>query len=262
MLQGEALRSFKRDFENLGDVKIYESYFVFELTLLFLIRNVLQTDISLHIMIDVKGGIKMNFSLIDNGADSLKNAYNCIEKIDNLEDGRDHTLKDAVIFLNHGIEILLKVMLSKRSAALMFENIKDYQKAKVDLAKTNKRDVFEVNPHLKTISLTEALIRVEYLCDIEVENEMKAAILSLNSIRNKLMHFSVTLSDEEVSELIAKLEFCYNSVYDFFEENIEDFTDLIDKARFEYTSEEYYQDKAEWHAEILMEERRLEFWED
>lgn len=70
----------------------------------------------------------MKFSLVKNGADSLKNAFINIERIDELEIGHDHALKDAVIFLNHGIEILLKVILAKRSFALMFDNVKDYQK--------------------------------------------------------------------------------------------------------------------------------------
>lgn len=49
--------------------------------------------------------IKMG--LAENGADSLKAAYLIIEKLPSLEDGLSHNLKDAVISLNHGIEILL-----------------------------------------------------------------------------------------------------------------------------------------------------------
>ena len=165
------------------------------------------------------------------------------------------------IFLNHGIEILLKVILSKRSFALIFDNIKDYQKAKIELTKTGKKDVFEVNQNLKTVSLTEALIRVEYLCDIEIENDMKNAVLALNSVRNKIMHFSVEIEEDEVMELTKKLEFCYNVANNFFEKHIEDFNEFIDDARFEYTVEEYYQDKAEMHAEMMMEDMRLSRFE-
>ncbi|MFD4491669.1 hypothetical protein [Lysinibacillus fusiformis] len=199
----------------------------------------------------------MKFSLVKNGADSLKNAFINIERIDELEIGHDHALKDAVIFLNHGIEILLKVILAKRSFALMFDNVKDYQKAKIELSKTDKKDVFEVNPNLKTVSLTEALLRVEYLCDIEIDINMKSAVLALNSVRNKIMHFSVEIEEDEVLELTKKLEFCYNAVNNFFEKHIEDFDEFIDDARFEYTVEEYYQDKAEWHAEDMMDEMGL-----
>lgn len=43
----------------------------------------------------------------------------------------------------------------------------------------------------------------------------------------------------------------------FFEKHIEDFDEFIDDARFEYTVEEYSQDKAEWRAEDMMDEMRL-----
>lgn len=199
----------------------------------------------------------MHFSLKENGADSLKGTSKNIDKLDELQDGKDHVLKDAVIFLNHGIEILFKVMLSERSPALMFDNLKEYQKAKETLKKTDKNDVFEINPNLKTITLNEALARIEYLCDIDIESEMKAAIYELNKIRNQLMHFSLTLEEGEVENLINKLKFCYSTVCDFFEEHIEGIDELIDKARYEYTYEEYIQDKAEWQAELMMEEQRL-----
>lgn len=86
---------------------------------------------------------------------------------------------------------------------------------------------------------------------------MKSAVLALNSVRNKIMHFSVEIEEDEVLELTKKLEFCYNAVNNFFEKHIEDFDEFIDDARFEYTVEEYYQDKAEWHAEDMMDEMRL-----
>lgn len=199
----------------------------------------------------------IGFSLLQNGADSIKGAYSRIEKLDELVEGIDHNLKDAVIFLNHGIEILLKVMLAERSSALMFSNIKEYQKAKESLKKGGKKDVFEVNPELQTVSLKEALARIEYLCDVEIEDRMRSAIFELNMIRNKLMHFSLILNGQEVSNLTETLKFCYTVVCDFFETHIEGFNDFVDEARYEYTIEEYQEDQAEWHAEVMMEEFKL-----
>ncbi|OXS67506.1 hypothetical protein B1B04_22200 [Lysinibacillus sp. KCTC 33748] len=199
----------------------------------------------------------IGFSLLGNGADSIKGAHSCIEKLDDLVDGIAHNLKDAVIFLNHGIEILLKVMLAERSAALMFTNIKDYQKAKESLKKGNKKDVFEVDPNLQTVSLKEALARIEFLCDVEIDDNMRNAIFELNKIRNKLMHFSLSFNEQEVSELIETLKFCYTVVCDFFEVHIEKFNDYVDDSRYEYTIEEYQQDQAEWHAELMMEDMKL-----
>lgn len=197
----------------------------------------------------------MEFSLMVNGADSIKHAYLCIKKLDTLLDGKDHNLKDAVIFLNHGIEILLKVMLSERSAALMFTNIKDYQKAKEQLAKIQQKDssiqdVFEINSELQTVSLKEALARVEYLCDVEIERAMKSAVFELNLIRNKLMHFSLRLNQEALNEFIDKLKFCYTIVCDFFEKHIDGIGELIENARYEISIDEYFQKIKKWQEEV------------
>jgi len=197
----------------------------------------------------------MEFTLVQNGADSIKKAHLCIQNLDDLIEGIDHNLKDAIIFLNHGIEILFKVMLAKRSTALMFTNIKDYQKAKENLKKSNKKDVFEIDPNLQTVSLKEALTRIEYLCDVEIEESMKSAIFELNMIRNKLMHFSINLEWDEAEKLIFTLQFCYTVVCNFFESHIENFNSYIDSARYEYTVEEYYND--ERVAEEMYEEDRF-----
>lgn len=56
----------------------------------------------------------MEFTLLDNGTDSLKKAKESIENFEELHKTHGyHNLKDAIIFLNHGIEILLKYILSK-----------------------------------------------------------------------------------------------------------------------------------------------------
>ncbi|MFC9540780.1 hypothetical protein ACFTQ7_12940 [Lysinibacillus sp. NPDC056959] len=202
----------------------------------------------------------MEISLMRNGADSIKHAHLSIEKLDTLIDGIDHNLKDAVIFLNHGIEILLKVMLAERSAALMFSSIKDYQKAKEDLKASSKQDVFEVNPNLQTVSLREALARIEYLCDVEIEDTMKSAVFELNFIRNKLMHFSLTLDQEDLDKFIDKLKFCYTISCDFFEKHIDGIGELIDKARYEYSMEDFRQEGMKYQTNEWWEEQRKSWY--
>jgi len=128
----------------------------------------------------------MNYSLLDNGVDSLRAAYESLDSFSNQHDGTNHNLKDAIIFLNHGIEILLKLILKKHSPALMFTDLKAYQKAKMEMKKKQKEDVFEVDPTLRTITLEEALARVEYLCDIEIPNSFRRMFITLINNEIKL----------------------------------------------------------------------------
>ncbi|MEK4987233.1 hypothetical protein NYE46_09400 [Listeria sp. FSL L8-0308] len=81
--------------------------------------------------------IKMG--LAENGADSLKAAYLIIEKLPSLEDGLSHNLKDAVISLNHGIEILFKLILKNYEEYLIFADLDKYMTAKKNSWKKEKR---------------------------------------------------------------------------------------------------------------------------
>lgn len=186
------------------------------------------------------------FTLVENGTDSIKKAQACIKKIDGLVKGVDHTLKDAVIFLNHGIEILLKVMLAETDASLMFLDKKAYKEAKVKMLNENKKNVFEVNPKLKTVSTLTALKRLKNSCKVEVDHEMKRAIEKLNETRNKIMHFDLTLDEQEFSKKIRDLDSCLKAVNVFFAKHIKSYNIYITEARFEFTKEDEREHYEAW----------------
>ncbi|PFE50771.1 hypothetical protein CN317_00940 [Bacillus cereus] len=200
----------------------------------------------------------MKFTLLDNGSDSLKQSYSSLERFDNLYQGTDHSLKDAVIFLNHGLEILLKLILKNHSPALMFSDLKSYQKAKEEMKKKNLKNVFEAGLKLHTVPLEEALKRVEFLCDIEIPETLKAAIFHINKIRNELMHYSIDLNEEELEELVNKLKYCYEESVDFLEKHIENLKDRINTARFELTIDEYEEIMQQEYYDQIMQQEMME----
>ncbi|HDR3890660.1 hypothetical protein CN505_11910 [Bacillus cereus] len=201
----------------------------------------------------------MKFTLLDNGADSLKSAYENLETLKNIAEGGQHRLKDSVIFLNHGVELLLKLILKKHSPSLMFDKINEYLEAKQKLKKKeDAKTVFDINKKLKTVSLFEALTRVEYLCDIDIPENFRGSILYVNKIRNQFMHYEVELDEQETETLVTKLQICYEETIEFLEKHIEDLDDIIQDSRFELTTEEYEEQQAEIYAEIYYEDMSLE----
>jgi hypothetical protein len=216
----------------------------------------------------------LEFTLLENGTDSLKKAKASIEQFEALHREHSyHLLKDAIIFLNHGIEILLKYILSSRNESLIFKDIKVYMKAKEQLKhmppkekgfgiylERNMPTIFDVsekdlgNKKLETITLREALNRVEFLCDIKVTQEFKNSIFLLNDYRNDLTHHSIKLSPADEERLITVLKTLYDNVLDFFEQHIPGLMKEVDTRRFEVTREEweeiqremqeYYHDRA------------------
>src|SRR5690625_3067488 len=56
----------------------------------------------------------MNFDLLNNGADSFNNVDQCIKKYEKADERfSSYYIKDAIIYLDHAIEILFKYILSK-----------------------------------------------------------------------------------------------------------------------------------------------------
>jgi hypothetical protein len=207
----------------------------------------------------IHGGNKLEFTLLDNGTDSLKKAKQSIEKFESLH--REHSyhhLKDAIIFLNHGIEILCKYILSKRSESLIFSDLKVYMSAKEHLKgippkgtgfgihlDRNKPTVFDVpakkigNKKLTTITLKEALERLEFLCDIDIPEDFRNAVYVVNEYRNGLTHHSIKLTSEDEDKLITVLKSLYDNALDFFEQHIPGIMEKIDAKRFELTQAEW-----------------------
>lgn len=174
----------------------------------------------------------MNYSLLDNGVDSLKAAFKNIDGFYENGDSGDHFLKDAIIYLNHSNEILLKYLISERSHALLFVDLEKYLKAKETMKQKSFSDIFEADAKLKTITLEEAIRRTELACDLEIPIELKATIFYLLKLRNKLMHYGLTMTIEEGIELVDRLEICYEESIKFFSSQISDLEYRFESSRF------------------------------
>ncbi|CAM3160377.1 MULTISPECIES: hypothetical protein [Sporolactobacillus] len=200
----------------------------------------------------------MKFSLLDNGVDSLKTAHNDLNEFNNLAEGGHYLIKNATIFLSHGIELLLKFILKENSQSFMFENIKMYMNAKERLSKDKNgaKTVFDVEPKLRTVCLTDALKRIEYLCDIELPTRFTDTVLHVNKIRNNIMHYAIELDEQETDTLIKHLKVCYDEAVDFFCMHIEDLEGMIDEPRFELSYEEYEEQLKEEYGENYAEMQR------
>lgn len=219
--------------------------------------------------------LQLEFTLLDNGIDSLKKTQDSLNRFNELHRTNSyHLLKDAIIYLNHGIEILLKYILSSRNESLIFKDIKVYMKAKEQLKhipskekgfgtylEKNMPTVFDVpkdklqNKILETITLREAVDRIELLCDIEITKEFGDSIYLINKYRNDITHHSIKLTSEEEQELIKELKILYVNILGFFEEQIPGIYEKVDLERFEVTQAEmkqWKQDMEDFYHERAM----------
>lgn len=125
----------------------------------------------------------------------------------------------------------------------------------------NEPTVFDVpsnkigNKRLTTVTLREALERVELLCGIYTSDNFKNATFVINEYRNALTHHSIKLTQSDEEKLITTLKALYSHTLDFFEEHIPGIMEKIDAKRFELTVaewEEYQQDMAEYYHDRAM----------
>lgn len=184
----------------------------------------------------------MRFTLFSNAVDSLKATYNSLERMNELAEGYEHHIKDAILSINHATELLLKYLLKKQNEYLVFRDIVSYMNAKEKMIKYNMNSVFEANSKLQTIGTDEAIKRLELLCNIKLPSELKKLTEDLNRKRNEIMHYEIEMSWQEAESITIKIKKCYELLVSYFSEHTQFFPERVGLARFEFTKEELNED--------------------
>lgn len=139
---------------------------------------------------------QLNETLLDNALDFLLSAAEAVRR-----DEGPRSLKEAVLHLANGMELLIKARLAQEHWSLIFSNVDqaDYEKiAEADFV---------------SVDFPKALGRMERIAGVAVEKSSADRLSSLRKIRNQLTHFAVELDPARTKSLVAKgmafcVEFC------------------------------------------------------
>jgi hypothetical protein len=167
----------------------------------------------------------MKISLIDNGLDSLRKAYSSLKEYEDLREAeaeeaqRFFKLKDAILSMQHGIEILLKFLLSSRNEILLFSEIN--QKLRTAYAKRRAGDIEHLydNDDVHTVTFREAIDRVNDICGLHVPEKLRKDLLKVEKWRNSITHAAILQNEQEVSGVLSRL---MPQLDDFFSPTIGD----------------------------------------
>lgn len=149
----------------------------------------------------------MYLSLIENGLDSLRNGYGALNQYNELQisGGSDLekslALKNAIIQTHHGIEILMKYILSQNSEYLIFSSLDDNVKNAYKEKHQKKLDsVFQTTniDKVHTVTFLEAFERLLSICNHSFSKEFIEKIKLLNLYRNRLTHSEISIDDETI----------------------------------------------------------------
>lgn len=171
--------------------------------------------------------MKLNF--LDSGIDSLKKGFENLTAYENLQFNNDlvrkkkqryYHLKDAILFIQHGVEILFKQIIIKHSEYLLFTNIDDnVKKAFREKKERNLKSVFEseVKHKIHTVTFVESIERLKILPKVNFGKRIEEKIRALETYRNIIMHAEPHLDENAINQTFDGLA---NLLDVFFYQNL------------------------------------------
>src|SRR5688572_14759722 len=140
----------------------------------------------------------MEISFLDNGLDSLKKGFESLKEYEELAlQVNDKTskkyfkLKDSILNVQHGVEILIKHILNKENELLLFSQIDNHVKnALSEKKRSNLKSVFETSHGklIHTATFKESLDRLVKICGIDISIKLGKKLVKLEEFRNQIMH--------------------------------------------------------------------------
>jgi len=123
-------------------------------------------------------------------------------------------LKEAIIWIHHGIELSIKQLLVQSNEYLIFENVDEavrklaHLRRQPDMNNANVLDLFDSNEGVYTVGFGKLVDRAAIMLNIQELSQgtdLRGKIDALTSYRNKTVHFAVDVKLEEVITLLGEL---------------------------------------------------------
>lgn len=159
--------------------------------------------------------MKLNF--LNSGIDSLKKGFENLYKYESINysnysaknrEKRFYFLKDAILFIQHGIEILFKSILIQHSEYLIFSQIdSNVKKALLQKKQRNLNSVFEsdLKHKIHTVTFIESIERLKIIPSVEISKSLENRLVELESYRNIIMHSEPYLNESQINKTLDGL---------------------------------------------------------
>lgn len=171
----------------------------------------------------------MELTYLDSGLDSLKKGFKELVEYEkkafyyksrNPDETRFLNLKDAILFTQHGIEILIKSIIHDHSEYLIFTQIDKHVKAAIKQKnERNLNSVFEseLKHKIHTVNFLESIERLKIIPNIKMSRALENRLKELESYRNVIMHSEPYLNEYDINKTFEGLS---DELDIFFSENI------------------------------------------
>ncbi|MBN1875916.1 MAG: hypothetical protein JXA33_16960 [Anaerolineae bacterium] len=147
---------------------------------------------------------KLKIDLKENGLHSLWRGIEAYQEYTQAQD--KWLLKEAIMFVHHGIELLMKEILVEHSEYLIFDDIGRDTVKKQKKANLEKTGVFYLQDPPKTVTFLDAIKRVEaFVQSSELDEALATWLYELNQLRNQLEHYAIEADAERVVKLLSNI---------------------------------------------------------
>jgi hypothetical protein len=148
---------------------------------------------------------RVKIELRDNGLHSLWKGIAAYESA-KTDDADVWIFKDAIMFIHHGVELLMKQILVNHSEYLVFEDLSETTVKKQKQAKKEKIGVFSLLKPPRSVTYSNAIRRVEaFIAPPELDVSLIDRLDELNNLRNQIEHYAVDIDKQDVTELLGKI---------------------------------------------------------
>ncbi|WGI23648.1 hypothetical protein QEN58_09790 [Halomonas alkaliantarctica] len=128
--------------------------------------------------------MKIEFNLLGNAIDSIESAIELLAWRDEKDDAK--RLKQAVLCIAHGVELLLKERLRLVHPSLVWENVDKYPGLSA-----------------RTVTVDGALGRLQKIGGLDFQKEDRHLITSLRDTRNAIEHYSWSTTKSEAEKIVG-----------------------------------------------------------
>ncbi|WP_421948071.1 hypothetical protein [Phaeodactylibacter xiamenensis] len=146
---------------------------------------------------------KITITLIENGEHSLRKgikAYNTFQESSENVDKDKMYLKEALMFIHHGVELLMKEVLVRKSEYLIFSDLKAATR-KQNQANSSGIGIFYLEKPPHTVTYTEAIDRVCAFVE-KLDDDFQKTLIELNNFRNQIEHYQIDVTKDEIQDII------------------------------------------------------------
>ncbi len=142
-------------------------------------------------------------TLLQNGVHSLERGFQRFDEY--LREDDDFLLKEAIMFIHHGIELLLKQLLAQANEFLIFSDLRQVVR-KQQQAKKQGLHLLDLEDPPHTVTYLDAIERVDAFLDVpEFDARLQKALRELNRWRNMLEHYAIEADREAILRILADI---------------------------------------------------------